>query len=153
MVVVGIIGVIVTAGIPSLYKLMHRDGYRKAVSDLVDVCNNARARAVLQDTTTAIVFHPHERRCELEGGSAGKGTIISTAGGTGLTAQFPDEVSIEMIDINLREYKDAEFGRVRFFPNGTSDEMTVIVRDDHNEWRKISLEITTGLASVTDKVQ
>jgi Tfp pilus assembly protein FimT len=151
MVVVGIIGLIMTAGIPSLYQLMRRDGYQKGVSDLLDVCNNARARAVLQDTTTAIVFHPHERRCDLEGGA--KASIISTAGGTGLTAQFPDTVSLEMLDVNLREYKDAEIARVRFFPNGTSDEMTVIVRGDNNEWRKISLEITTGMVSVTDKIQ
>jgi hypothetical protein len=37
---------------------------------------------------------------------------------------------------------------VRFFPNGTCDEMTLVLRSDKNEWRTISLEVTTGLASV-----
>jgi hypothetical protein len=53
-----------------------------------------------------------------------------------------------MLDVNLNEYKDAEEAEVRFYPNGTCDEMTLILVSDKNEWRKISLEITTGLASV-----
>jgi hypothetical protein len=54
------------------------------------------------------------------------------------------------LDINLSEYKDSEWARVRFYPNGTSDEMTVVLHSDRNEWRKITLELTTGLASVDD---
>ncbi len=37
--------------------------------------------------------------------------------------------------------------RVRFFPNGTSDEMTLIMHSG-DQYRKITLEVTTGLASV-----
>ena len=29
-----------------------------------------------------------------------------------------------MLDINLTEYKDADVARVRFYPNGTCDELT-----------------------------
>ena len=54
---------------------------------------------------------------------------------------------IEMLDVNLSEYKQADEARVRFFSNGTCDEMTLIVRVG-TEWRKISLELTTGLASL-----
>jgi hypothetical protein len=52
-----------------------------------------------------------------------------------------------MLDINLLEYKDADEARVRFFPNGTSDEMTLVLHDG-DQYRKITLEVTTGLASV-----
>jgi hypothetical protein len=57
------------------------------------------------------------------------------------------------LDINLSEYRESEWARVRFFPNGTSDEMTLVLRSEKNEWRKVSLEVTTGLASVDNVVQ
>jgi prepilin-type N-terminal cleavage/methylation domain-containing protein len=146
MVVVGIIGMIMAMGIPSLYRLLHREGFRKDVEDVVEVCDNARARAILQGITAEVIFHPQDGRCELEGG--GGSMRPHAPGSTGNSADFGKEARIEMLDINLREYRDAQEARVRFYPNGTSDEMTLILRSDRNEYRKISLEITTGLASV-----
>jgi hypothetical protein len=67
---------------------------------------------------------------------------------SGLTGQFSEAIFIEMLDVNLTEHKDDEEVRVRFYPNGTCDELTLILRSDKNEWRKISLEVTTALASV-----
>ena len=60
---------------------------------------------------------------------------------------IPDDVRLEMLDVNLLEYSQSEWTRVRFFPNGTSDEMTVILHSDKGEFRKITLEPTTGLAT------
>jgi hypothetical protein len=37
---------------------------------------------------------------------------------------------------------------VRFHPNSTSDEFTVVLRSDQEEWRKVSLEVTTALADM-----
>ncbi len=37
---------------------------------------------------------------------------------------------------------------VNFYPNGTCDELTIILRSDQNEWRKLSLEVTTALSTV-----
>ena len=56
-----------------------------------------------------------------------------------------------MLDVNFIEYKDAEEAHVRFFPNGTSDELTVILHSG-TEYRKITLEPTTGLANVETDV-
>jgi hypothetical protein len=55
-----------------------------------------------------------------------------------------------MLDINKwkHDFRDDELARVRFFPNGTSDELTLILSSDHGEQRGIVLEVTTGLASV-----
>jgi prepilin-type N-terminal cleavage/methylation domain-containing protein len=140
MVVVAIMGIIMAAGVPTLWKALHKEGFRKTVSDVVDVCNSARARAILQGRVTEVVFHPQERTCEVQGGAVG--------GGWAHTATFDDSARVEMLDVNLREYKDSELARVRFFPNGTADEMTLVLVSDRNEWRKISVEITTGIASV-----
>jgi prepilin-type N-terminal cleavage/methylation domain-containing protein len=148
MVVVGLIGLLMGMGAPTLFRMLHREGFSKTVSEVVEVCNAARAQAILQGAVTEVVFHPQERRCEL-GAGVTEGLARSGAPGRSAVAvQFGDAVSIEMLDVNLFEYKDAAVARVRFFPNGTSDELTLILRSDRNEWRKISLEITTALASV-----
>ncbi|HPU56377.1 MAG TPA: hypothetical protein PLH97_08865, partial [Verrucomicrobiota bacterium] len=104
------------------------------------VCENARAQAILQGQMREVEFRPLEGTCHIVGGGSG--------GGLASRAVFGDNVTIEMLDVNLTECKALESVRVRFFPNGTSDEMTLILRSSRNEWRKISLEVTTGLASL-----
>ena len=149
MVVVGIIGMIMAMGAPTLYHMMHRSGLGKTVDDVVQMCDAARAQAILTGNPTSIVFHPQERRVELQAGAFAGGAPRTTP----RSVQFGDDLIVEMIDVNLLEYKDASAARVRFFPNGTCDEMTLILHSLHNEWRKISLDITTGLASVDSDPQ
>jgi prepilin-type N-terminal cleavage/methylation domain-containing protein len=163
MVVVGIMGIILAMGIPSIYKLMSKEGMRKATSDVEDVCRNARARAIFTGTPMDVIFHPLERRLEVGGGGGG-GSPLPEAGGGAVAerssspassssgAQIDEDITIEMLDINLSEYKDSEWARVRFYPNGTSDEMTLVLRSSKNEWKKVTLEVTTGFTSV-DNVQ
>jgi prepilin-type N-terminal cleavage/methylation domain-containing protein len=141
MVVVGIIGLILAMGAPTLYKFLHREGFRKSVVDMLEACSTARSRAIMSQTTTELVFHPQQRSCEVSGGSGGGW------GGRASSAKFDEDVAIEMLDVNLSEYRQAEEARVRFFPNGTSDEMTLAV-SVRGEYRIISLELTTGLASL-----
>ena len=143
-------GVIMAMGIPPIMQAMHPDSLRKAAGDLREVCNNARARAILSGATTEVVFHPLEKSFEVGGGAApGSG---SGPAAFGLTGKLPDDIKIQMLDVNLREYKEEEEARVRFFPNGTSDEMTVVFINDKNVQRAVSLEITTGLADIETDV-
>jgi hypothetical protein len=142
-------------GVPMIYKIWHKEPMRQAISNVVEVCSNARARAILQGREVAVVFHPLDRRLEIEGGggaAAGAGQVqvgLTPGAGGGTSARISDRILIEMLDVNLTEYKDAETARVRFFPNGTCDELTLILRSD-KEWKKIALEITTSLAVVGD---
>ncbi|MGN6641514.1 MAG: pilus assembly FimT family protein [Verrucomicrobiota bacterium] len=140
MVVVAIMAIIMGAGVPTLFKALHKEGFRKSVNDSVEVCASARARAIMTGNMTEVVFHPQDRTCEVSGGGSG--------GGLAHTATIDESARVEMLDVNLQEYKDADLARVRFYPNGTSDEMTLILVSDKNEWRKIAVEITTGIASV-----
>jgi len=71
--------------------------------------------------------------------------------GSGLSAQIADRVLIKGLFINLLDYTDSDEARVRFYPNGTSDEMIIILNSDRNEQRGISLEVTTGFASVLNE--
>ena len=67
-----------------------------------------------------------------------------------MTGIIPDDVTLEMLDVNMFEYKDSEWTVVRFSEMGTSDEMTIILRDADNKYRKLTLEATTGLLLVGD---
>jgi prepilin-type N-terminal cleavage/methylation domain-containing protein len=145
MIVVAIMGIILAAGIPSLYGFFHKTGLRKTTGDIVEVCQSARAAAILSGSPTDLVFHPRDGTCETAGAGGGYGSWAHSA--------KIENCTIEMLDVNLQECKDFETVKVRFFPNGTCDEMTLVLRSNDNEWRKISLEITTALPSVADHIQ
>ena len=137
MIVVAIIGLIMAMGLPSIIKVLQKEGMRKAVSDLTDVCAAARAKAIISQRTVAVVFHPGEKSFAVDGGGPGQGSTYVAA------AKLPDGVDFAMLDINQQDWSGDEWARVQFFPNGTCDEMTVVLHD-HGDWRKISLEFATG---------
>ncbi|MBP9903214.1 MAG: type II secretion system protein [Verrucomicrobiota bacterium] len=157
MIVVALMGLIATMAIPNIYQLGKKEGMRRAVSDLIEVCSNARAQAILRGVAVDVIFHPVERRFEVGGlaaaptNSEGEGVtakpVPPPSPGTGLAGIIPDDIVLEMLDVNLLEYSQSEWTRVRFYPNGTSDEMTVIFHSDKGDFRKITLEPTTGLAT------
>jgi hypothetical protein len=64
-------------------------------------------------------------------------------------------VIIELLDINKlgHEFRDDDFARVRFFPNGTCDELALVLLGEGGERREITLEVTTGLAGVESDVR
>jgi type II secretion system protein H len=156
MVVVAIMGIIMAISIPFAYHTMHKESLTTTVNDVTEVFSNARKQAIMQGQMAEVVFHPKEGRLEVSGASASSSTdaraTVGTTGslphGSGLSAEIPKDIVVDMLDVNLTEYKDAEMARVRFYPNGTCDECTVILHSDNNQYRKISLELTTGLADV-----
>jgi hypothetical protein len=159
MIVVAIMGIVMTMSVPIVYKVWHKAPMRQAVADVVEVLSNARKRAIWEGTMTQVTFHPKENRLELSGAaspprSAGEeagGPALSApvATGSGLSAQLSDRIIIETLDINMSgvEFNDAEAATIRFYPNGISDEMRMILFDGRDRIG-IELEITTGLASV-----
>jgi len=152
MIVIGIMGLIMAMGVPIVYKVTHKDPFAAAISDVVEVCSNARAQAILKNKMTEVVFFPGTGFVQLQGAS-GSSPFPKRASAAGLplsgtAAQISSRVIIEMLDVNLTEYRNEESARVRFYPNGTSDEMTLILRSEKGDQRGITLEVTTGLASV-----
>jgi Tfp pilus assembly protein FimT len=150
MIVVAIIGLVAAMGLPSMIMALHKEGLRKAVSDLQDVCSAARSQAIFRNQKMAVVFHPAAKRFEVEGAAA-SGNTDSTDKSSGKVtgSTLPDSVDMAMLDINLQDYGESDWARVFFYPNGTSDEMTVVLHSK-DEWRKITLEFSTGLTSVSD---
>ena len=157
MIVVGIMGIMLTIGVPIIYKVWHRAPINQAVTETVEVLSNARARAILQGKEMDVMFHPKEGRLEIKGagGSTAANTGPVTAGfsagvGNGTSARYSEKILIEMLDINKlpHDFRDDEEAMIRFFPDGTCDELSLVLVSDQNERREITLEITTSLASV-----
>jgi prepilin-type N-terminal cleavage/methylation domain-containing protein len=143
MIVVGILGLIAAMGIPSIVKALQKEGMRKAVGDVQDVCFLARERAILTQQKTAVVFHPQERSFGVEGAASG-----SRSGKTA-AATLPNGIEIAMLDIFRQDFAESEWAKIFFNPDGTCDE-AVIVLIGKGEREKITLEFATGLPVVSD---
>jgi hypothetical protein len=169
MVVIGILALIMATGIPAIYQMNKKEGMRQAVESIREVCKNARHRAIFSGQITKVIFHPAEKRFEVSGGGgrpAASGhprydqngeVIIPTEAppqptGEGLSGTFSEEVSLEMLDVNQLNCLEIEPVEVRFFPNGTCDELVIILFSTKGERRKIMTELTTGIVIFTEKL-
>jgi prepilin-type N-terminal cleavage/methylation domain-containing protein len=160
MIVVAVIGLVAAMGVPSILQIFRKEGMRKAVSDVQQLLGDARARAIFSERTTQVVFHPAEKRLEIADAPADAspaplaGMPANNSGSTPRplspitqgSVVLPDNVDIAMLDINLLDYGASEVAYVRFFPNGTCDELTLVLHSG-DEWQKITLEFSTAMAT------
>jgi len=130
MIVVAIIGLMAAISAPALLSMLQKDGMRKAEADVTELLGDARAQAILKGQTTDVSFHPADNRLESS---------------TGKSVTLAEGIAMEGIGINLMDFSETEVSRVRFFPNGTSDELTLVLHSG-DDWRKITLEFSTALA-------
>src|SRR5262249_1799383 len=147
MMVVAIIGLIAATSVPAILSIVHEGPLRKAVNDVVEICNRSRAQAILNNETVTVTFHPQTK--EISTSAAANAAQPSTRVGVKPVTSTTLETGVEiaMLDINLGDYGASDSALVRFFPNGTSDELTLILVSG-GEYRKITLEPTTALPSV-----
>lgn len=147
MVVVAIIGLCAAMAVPSILQLRREGPMRKAINDILELCDRARAGAVMKDTTTRLVFHPHDRQIELVGGDSNQALNRRMGQKPVMSTTLDPSVSIEGLGINLRDYTDAATGQVNFYDNGTCDEMTLILLCG-GQREEINLELTTALPTI-----
>lgn len=161
MVVAAIMVLILAMGIPSIYQMTTKKGMRRAVSDVLETCAHARAHAIMRGQQVDLVFYPEEKRFEVMGTAVQKQAneeYISTGSPlqpiSGLSGIIPEDVTIEELWVNevqRTSLTQTTVGSlVRFFPNGTCDELKLVLRSNQGESRKITLEVTTGLAMQGD---
>jgi len=162
MVVVAIIGLIAAMGIPSLLMMVRKEGMRKAVSDVMDACSEARARAVFSGHPVCLTLYPKENRWEVvdsPGGPAPDALVDDTAPPPppkstspwkdAAAGRLPDNVQFAMVDVNLMDFLESDQAFVHFQPDGTCEEMTLVLHSG-DEWRKITLEFSTSLATASE---
>jgi prepilin-type N-terminal cleavage/methylation domain-containing protein len=165
MIVISIAAMVMAIGIPAIFSALKKDALRQAISDVVEACSQARAHAIISGYPTEIVFQPLDYTFNIgmaaiersSDDAPGGGTISLPAndGGRGalpppsFSRQLSDQLVIEMLSVNFVEFKEEEKARVRFYPNGTCDEFTIVLQwPQTRAYRKISLDIITGLADV-----
>ena len=141
MVVVAIMAIILAAGIPSLYGFFHKGGIRKTMSDLLETCQSARAKAIMSGSPADLIIHPRDGRLEVAGDapSGGYGSWAHSAKIEGA------KIYALRINNSHEDLSQVEEVRVRFYPDGKCEEMILLLMTDKNEMRGINLEITTSL--------
>jgi len=135
MMVVAILGLTLTMGLPSFLHVMQREGMRKAEYDMVEACKEARRAAIMNDQTASLVLHPLAGTIEVPGT---------------YQAQLPNEISILTLGVNFVELKDADAAIVHFFPNGTSDEFTIVLHAAGGATLEIDLDTIAALPVLKD---
>jgi Tfp pilus assembly protein FimT len=162
MIVIGIAALIMSMGIPSFVKLLNKDPMRQSIADILEACGEARAQAIITGAPFELRFRPGDRSMNIgaaaresesgepgETGETGRRPAAPQRTGKGYPKQISENVRIEMLDVNLTELKDADEARVRFYPNGTSDEFTIVIAwAQSNEYLQITLDSITGMASM-----
>jgi prepilin-type N-terminal cleavage/methylation domain-containing protein len=161
MIVIAIMGVILAAGVPTVFNALRRSPIRQAVSDLQDACRAARMMAIVRGRPADLVITAQDgalmvRPAADEPGGPGEPpgpSAPAAAGGAeappaehspGFSARLPDSVAFKKLLVNLRDVMEYDEARVRFYPNGTCDALVATLLSEQNEERTITLEITTG---------
>lgn len=155
MIVVGIIAIVMTVAIPAFVSAQNKRPMRAATEGLMEACATARAQAVLRGTLVELRIRPQDYTFDVTpagqaGNSSGSDARPDPKVGEGhavFHVRLPEEIGIEELAINFQLLKEAEAVAVRFHPNGTSDEFTVVLRSLHGELRKVSLDPVTGKAT------
>jgi prepilin-type N-terminal cleavage/methylation domain-containing protein len=134
MMVVAILGLTLSLGIPNIARALKREGMGKLERDLVEACQQARRGAILNNKTTDLVIRPLDRTFGVPGAFG--------------PAEIPNDVVIDIMGVNFIQMEGAEEAHVHFQPNGTSDEFTIVLHGSDGSYRKISLDIVTALPHV-----
>jgi len=158
MIVMAIMMIILAMGVPSIVRGMEKDHLSRAVKDTIEGCKTARDRAILQGVPWAFVLsEDREFRVEpMPGDSAQRtraGQVAPSAAAvtndspySGFPRKLDERVYVDKIAVNFAEPQQETAVRVRFFPNGTSDEFTVIYSVGQKQ-RFIKVDVVTGLAT------
>lgn len=165
MIVLAIIAIIMTAGIPTMWRAMQKNDLARAVNDVKEGCKLARDRAILQGIPYEFVMSaagemniapgrirdvnatsgatPAPALTEDIGEEAPKPPEPPSTAMSGFPRKLGEDVMIQLIDVNYQDKMSAEEARVRFHPNGTSDHFTVVL-NWKGQQRTVTLDIVTG---------
>ena len=149
MVVVGIMLVIMGMSIPFAKQVSNREALAQAVRDIEEVCGSARQRAIFQGSVAQLVFRAKDNTLSIEGASSAAGQSLGGPAASGQSATISDKVAFKVFKVNGLDCLETEEAHVRFFPNGTSDDMIIVLfRPDRHEQYELYLEVTTGLVYI-----
>jgi hypothetical protein len=171
-VVVAIMAIVMTISVPFMNNAFNSPkGMNGAMRMVQEACSTARAWAILQQTPQELRIRPGAGVFEVGAASADASPMerlesknlageewrmadrpsgpTPQRGGGSYSAKLPDGVVVEGLGVNGEDWTEDEVARVRFYPNGTCDEMSVVLyRPETNERRNVWLEVVTGLPDI-----
>lgn len=172
MVVVAIMGIVLTISVPFMHNAISGDkGMNGAVKMVQEACSTARAWAILQQTQQELRIRPGDGVFEVGASSGGASRMdrlesknlageewrmanesaapAPAKGGGSFSKKLPEGVVVEGLGVNGEDWTEDAVAAVRFYPNGTCDEMSVVLyRAESNERRNVWLEVITALADI-----
>jgi len=143
MMVVAIIGLVMAMGIPAMLSVSHEAPLRRAVNDVMELCKNARAQAILHNEIATITFHKSTR--EITSSVSKDAAQPSTRMGVQPVTSVKLDDTVDL-DFSLSDVATDDVS-MNFYPNGTSDELEIVLACN-GEIRDIKLEPTTALPYV-----
>jgi prepilin-type N-terminal cleavage/methylation domain-containing protein len=169
MVVCAIIGIIMTISIPSISRQLHPESMQKAVTDIIEACEEARGQAVLTRTQMKLVIRPAEKQFQVtqaHGGGSSRQRLASenlageewrmddrppvsgNAASKLSNFKLADRIMIEGIGLHKLNYTEDEVVEVNFYENGTCDEFHIVLASSEGEARMIALEVATAVPAI-----
>ncbi len=156
MVVIGILTMVLAMGAPSFLQAIRKDPLRNGANEIIEGCTRARAQAILAGDAAELVIEAASGQMFVQSSQAPDAT-----GGENRTETLPQElaakpafqerldrdVAVTLLYVNLKDKMAADQARVRFYPNGTSDEFAIVLESNAGA-RKISLDCVTGLPNL-----
>ena len=155
MVVIAVLGVIIGIGFKSFRLFWEKAPLEQAISDVEDMCRQARSDAIINKRTMELVLNDTEESLVLR--SAAR-TVIGVDPDTGGEANLVEQGevldSVELAaDLQIIEPVDEEFVgqlELRFYPNGTAEPVDLRVTDG-DEAYILSLDPVTGKTTVVNE--
>lgn len=169
LVVLGILSIVITIGVPTIFHAVQKSPLRQAMSDLEEGCRHARMMAIMQGTPAELVINAVDGTITARPASETAGqpreepiaveptdpTVVEDRPASArassipnFSAKLPDSVAFKRLVVNLQDMMDYTEARIRFYPNGTSDALTATLLSEQNEERTLTLEITTARENV-----
>ena len=155
MVVVAVLGVIIGIGFKSFRLFWEKAPLEQAISDVEDMCWQARRDAIYKKRTMELVLNDTEESLILRSAArAVIGVDPDTGGEANLVEQGEVLDSVELTaDLQIIEPVDEEFlGQLelRFYPNGTAEPVDLRVTDGIEAYI-LSLDPVTGKTTVVNE--
>lgn len=123
----------------------------RASQDFLEACRQARARAVLTGVPMDVLVIANDRTLEVSVAAAplanGAGALPTKAvGGELFHAEFPEDVAFRTFVVNGRNAVAGatEAAVVRFFPNGTCDDLSAEIQWQRRELLRLRSDLVTG---------
>ncbi|MFM8360505.1 MAG: Tfp pilus assembly protein FimT/FimU [Verrucomicrobiota bacterium] len=162
MVVIALIALSLGVGIPALREV-RRSPIAQAIKDFTEACREARTRAIMEARPMQVVIRDGGAEITVEPAPEGvlgatNGVRVASYRDWGaedgpaplLARRLDDEVAFRQIVVNQRDFMQAAATAIRFQPNGTSDQFYGELQWLRKEFRRIEVEVMTGMVTVED---